>query len=101
MRASRTAPATPGPTPPTSFPGTPEKGAEAAAAASKAPLPAEPRSPAKEDDWGKLPTKIARELMEAQRENVSAEYRAMVEAYFRAIAEKAREKSPRLTSITQ
>jgi hypothetical protein len=43
-------------------------------------------------EWGKLPPRLARDLMEAQRENLSGEYRAMVETYFRVIAEKAREK---------
>ena len=46
----------------------------------------------KPGEWGKLPPKLARDLMEAQREGVSGEYRAMVETYFRVIAEKAREK---------
>lgn len=40
-------------------------------------------------DWGKLPPQLARDLMEGRRENVSGEYRNMVETYFRAIAEKA------------
>lgn len=43
-------------------------------------------------DWGKLPPKLARDLMESQREGVSGEYREMVELYFRAVADKAREK---------
>lgn len=46
----------------------------------------------KPGDWGKLPPRLARDLMEAQRENVGGEYRHMVETYFRVIAEKAREK---------
>jgi hypothetical protein len=44
----------------------------------------------KPGEWGKLPPKLARDLMEAQREGVSGEYRAMVETYFRVIAERAR-----------
>ena len=43
-------------------------------------------------EWGKLPPALARDLLEAQREGVSGEYRAMVETYFRVIAEKARDK---------
>ena len=43
-------------------------------------------------DWGKLPEKMARELIEGRREKVPAEYREMVETYFRVIAEKARRK---------
>jgi hypothetical protein len=46
----------------------------------------------KPGDWGKLPPKLAKDLMEAQRESVGGEYRHMVETYFRVIAEKAREK---------
>ena len=46
----------------------------------------------KPGDWGKLPPRLARDLMEAQRESVGGEYRHMVETYFRVIAEKAREK---------
>jgi hypothetical protein len=46
----------------------------------------------KPGDWGKLPPRLARDLMEAQREAVGGEYRHMVETYFRVIAEKAREK---------
>jgi hypothetical protein len=46
----------------------------------------------KPGDWGKLPPRLAHDLMEAQRESVGGEYRHMVETYFRVIAEKAREK---------
>ena len=46
----------------------------------------------KPGEWGKLPPRLARDLMEAQRESVSGEYRAMVETYFKVIAERAREK---------
>jgi len=46
----------------------------------------------KPGDWGKLPPRLAKDLMEAQREAVGGEYRHMVETYFRVIAEKAREK---------
>ncbi len=43
-------------------------------------------------DWGKLPPKLARDLLESRREGVAGEYREMVDLYFRAIATKAREK---------
>jgi hypothetical protein len=46
----------------------------------------------KPGEWGKLPPRLARDLMEAQRESVSGEYRTMVETYFKVIAERAREK---------
>jgi hypothetical protein len=44
--------------------------------------------------WGKLPPKLARDLLEGRREGSGGEYREMVEVYFRAIADKAREKQP-------
>ncbi len=44
----------------------------------------------KPEDWAKLPRKVAEGLIEAQRENISAEYRGQIEAYFRIIAERAR-----------
>jgi hypothetical protein len=43
-------------------------------------------------EWGKLPPRLARDLLEAQREGVGGEYRQMVETYFRVVAERAREK---------
>lgn len=55
-------------------------------------LPAREEQQEPEDlDWGKLPPKLARDLLEGRREKVAEEYRAMVETYFRVIAEKARE----------
>ena len=44
--------------------------------------------------WGKLPPKLARDLLDSQHEGVGGEYREMVDFYYRAIAEKAREKRP-------
>jgi hypothetical protein len=43
-----------------------------------------------EDEWGKLPAKLAKDLMEAEREKVSENYRNQVQAYFQAISNKAR-----------
>ena len=43
-----------------------------------------------EDDWGKLPPKLAKDLLEAKRERVSENYRNQVQAYFQAMANKAR-----------
>jgi len=45
-------------------------------------------------NWGKLPPKLARDLIDSQREGVSGQYREMVDMYFRALADKAREKQP-------
>ena len=44
----------------------------------------------KDGDWAKLPPKLAQDLREAQRNGVSGDYRALVDAYFKALAEKAR-----------
>lgn len=43
-------------------------------------------------EWGKLPARLAKELMEGQRDDIPSEYRSQVEAYFRAIAQKAKSK---------
>ena len=43
-----------------------------------------------EEDWGKLPPKLAKDLMEAKREDVSENYRSQVQAYFQAMSKKAR-----------
>tara|TARA_Y100001934_G_scaffold217209_1_gene257863 strand:+ start:381 stop:653 length:273 start_codon:yes stop_codon:yes gene_type:complete len=43
-------------------------------------------------EWGRLPPKLAKDLMDGSRENVSGEYRQRVQAYFRAIAEKSRQQ---------
>ena len=62
------------------------------AAVRAAPLPQGPlpaAMPADNRDWGRLPPRLARDLMEGRREAVSDEYRRMVETYFRVIAEKA------------
>ena len=42
-------------------------------------------------DWGKLPTQMAKDLMEGSQEDISGEYRQQVQTYFRAIAELARQ----------
>ena len=42
------------------------------------------------EDWGKLPPKLAKDLMEAKRERVSENYRNQVQAYFEAMSSKAR-----------
>ena len=42
------------------------------------------------EDWGKLPPKLAQDLMEAKRERVSENYRNQVQAYFEAMSSKAR-----------
>jgi hypothetical protein len=46
-------------------------------------------------DWGRLPPQMQRDLMEARHETVSDEYRAQVDAYFRAIAERSRQEQSR------
>ena len=44
----------------------------------------------KNSDWGRLPKKVAEELTQGQRENVSAEYRNQIETYYRVIAERSK-----------
>ena len=41
-------------------------------------------------DWGNLPKRLATDMVEGKRESAPAEYRDSVEAYFRAVAERAR-----------
>ena len=90
MVAGRSMAMVPGQEPSSSSPGKGGGAAFAAAAMSSHELPAAPEAPAK--DWGRLPPKVAKDLMDAQREGVAGEYREQVDAYFRAIGEKAREQ---------
>jgi hypothetical protein len=46
------------------------------------------------EDWAKLPPQMAKDLMDAKRENVPEEYRAMVELYFKAVANDAQKANP-------
>ena len=46
--------------------------------------------PDEDEAWGKLPPKLAKDLMEAKRERVSENYRNQVQAYFQAMSSKAR-----------
>ncbi len=41
-------------------------------------------------DWGKLPARMAEDLTEATRQEAAPEYRAAIESYYKAIAQKAR-----------
>jgi len=41
-------------------------------------------------DWGRLPTRMAKDLTEASRQEPSPEYREAIESYYKAIAEKAK-----------
>jgi len=43
-------------------------------------------------EWGRLPPKLARDLLDSRREAVSGEYRNRIEAYFKAMADKSRKK---------
>ncbi|CAN5916574.1 hypothetical protein BH11VER1_BH11VER1_21920 [soil metagenome] len=45
---------------------------------------------AKSGDWGHLPSRMAKDLTEASRQEPSPEYRAAIESYYKAIAEKAK-----------
>ncbi|MBP7934100.1 MAG: hypothetical protein KA354_05560 [Phycisphaerae bacterium] len=55
-------------------------------------LPAAVRS-ASGETWGKLPPKLAQDLMAGRREKVADDYRDMVETYFQTIAEKAKDNA--------
>ncbi len=41
-------------------------------------------------DWGKLPPKVAREILQSRRDGVSPEYRAAIESYYKALGQRAR-----------
>lgn len=61
-----------------------------ASGAGEAPLiTAAPASNIGNDNWAKLAPAVAKQLLEAQRDQVPTEYRGMVEQYFRAVAEKS------------
>jgi hypothetical protein len=51
-------------------------------------LPPGKRGPSGE--WGNLPKRLATDMVEGRRESAPSEYREAVEAYFRAVAERAR-----------
>ena len=50
------------------------------------------KTPEPLQDWSKLPAKVAKDLIEGQRQEVSPDYRSAVESYYKAIAEKAGKK---------
>jgi hypothetical protein len=41
-------------------------------------------------DWGHLPSRMAKDLTEATRQEAPPEYRSAIESYYKAIATKAR-----------
>ena len=49
------------------------------------------------EDWGKLPPKVAEELLESQRENLSPEFRKQIHHYFLRIGKlgSARQVAPK------
>ncbi|MFN3483996.1 MAG: hypothetical protein ACK44W_00695, partial [Planctomycetota bacterium] len=58
--------------------------------AVEAALPRALRRPGGE--WGRLRALRAENILESRREAVPAEYRDMVETYFRVLSERARER---------
>ena len=46
----------------------------------------------KRGEWGKLPRKLAEQLTKGQQEAIAADYREAVDAYYRVIAEKAKQQ---------
>jgi hypothetical protein len=51
-----------------------------------------PPTPVDREWAARLPDHVARDLFESRREDIPAEYRQMVETYFKAVAERARGK---------
>ena len=49
------------------------------------------------EDWAKLPPKVAEELLESQRENLSPEFRKQIHHYFLRIGKlgSARQVAPK------
>jgi len=92
MRAQRQGGNVPGQPPPSTQPGTGDGAEMVATDGEPGELPY--LQAMKAADWAKLPPKVAQGLLEAQREGTAAEYRAMVETYFRVIAERAKKTGP-------
>lgn len=46
-----------------------------------------------DQNWGRLPKRIATDLMQGRREPISGEYKTAIEDYFRAIAERAQQSA--------
>lgn len=89
MRAQRQGGNTPGQQPGSQQPGTGEGAQLVATDHEPGELPI--LQAMRAADWAKLPPKLAQGLLEAQREGTAAEYRAMVETYFRVIAERGKQ----------
>ena len=51
-----------------------------------------PGGPKLGENWSKLPPKVAKDIIEAQRQGVAPEYRSAVESYYKALADRARKK---------
>jgi hypothetical protein len=62
--------------------------ARAGTAGNFTPLPS--LGELRDADWAKLPPKLAQDLREAQLNSVAGDYRPVVEAYFKVLAERAR-----------
>jgi hypothetical protein len=88
MRAQRQGGNVPGQPPPSTQPGSGDGAEMVATDGEPGELPY--LQAMKAADWAKLPPKVAQGLLEAQREGTAAEYRTMVETYFRVIAERAK-----------
>lgn len=92
MRQNR-APPLPGAPPASSAPAG-EGGAEATVAATANNPGALGEAPETGGDWGNLPRDRVQDLLEGRRERAPDEYRDLVEAYYRAVAERARGATP-------
>ena len=52
----------------------------------------DPEKLKQEEEWAKLPKRLARDLRNAKQENVPEQYRKMVNTYFKIIAEQSKDK---------
>ena len=63
---------------------------EATAFAADAAVGLNPDGTKITENWSKLPPKVAKDIIEAQRQGVAPEYRSAVESYYKALADRAR-----------
>jgi hypothetical protein len=76
-------------------PGTvPSQGAPAHVAGREGPEVQGDSSVRVPEDWARLPPEMAREMREADRESVPEEYRALVDLYFKILAQEAQRAVP-------
>ena len=75
---------------PSTTPGTEPSGQDPDSAGKMAKV--DPEKLKQEEEWAKLPKRLARDLRNAKQENVPEQYRKMVNTYFKIIAEQSKDK---------